>query len=80
MAIREVLLMGAPLLWRVSEPVTDFHDPELRALIDDMFDTMAALNGAGLAAPQIGVSKRVVIFGIDKNLVTLMWNRCPPPY
>ena len=67
MAIREVLRMGAPLLWRVSEPVTDFHGPALRALIDDMFDTMAALNGAGLAAPQIGISKRVVIFGIDKN-------------
>ena len=67
MAIREVLRMGAPLLWRVAEPVSDFHDCELRALIDDMFDTMAALNGAGLAAPQIGVSKRVVIFGIDQN-------------
>lgn len=63
MTIRQVLRMGDPLLWRVSEPVTDFHDPALQVLIDDMFDTMAALNGAGLAAPQIGISKRVVIFG-----------------
>ena len=67
MAVREVLRMGAPSLWQVSEPVSDFHGPELRALIEDILDTMAALNGAGLAAPQIGVAKRVVIFGIVKN-------------
>lgn len=67
MAVRKVLRMGDPLLLRVSDPITDFHDPDLRALLDDMLDTMAVLNGAGLAAPQIGVSKRVVIFGIEKN-------------
>ncbi|MDX1251090.1 MAG: peptide deformylase [Gammaproteobacteria bacterium] len=67
MAVRKVLRMGDPLLWRVAEPVANFHDPELRALIDDMFDTMDAMNGAGLAAPQIGVSRRVVIFGIESN-------------
>jgi peptide deformylase len=59
--------MGDPLLFKVAEPVQDFDSPELHALIGDMFDTMAALNGAGLAAPQIGISRRVVIFGIEDN-------------
>lgn len=67
MAVQKILRMGDPLLWQVAEPVTNFHDPGLRALIDDMFDTMNAMNGAGLAAPQIGVSLRVVIFGIESN-------------
>jgi peptide deformylase len=67
MTVRRVLKMGDPLLFRVAEPVQEFGSPELHALISDMFDTMAALNGAGLAAPQIGVSKRVVIFGIEAN-------------
>lgn len=67
MAVRKVLRMGDPLLWRVAEPVTDFHDPALRTLIDDMFDTMDAMNGAGLAAPQIGVGIRLVIFGIESS-------------
>ena len=67
MAVRRVLKMGDPLLFRVAEPVTAFDTPELHALIQDMFDTMAALNGAGLAAPQIGVSQRIVIFGIETN-------------
>jgi peptide deformylase len=59
--------MGDPLLLRVADPVRWFDTPELLALIQDMFDTMEALNGAGLAAPQIGVSQRVVIFGVDGN-------------
>ena len=67
MAVREVIKIGNPLLLQVSEPVTNFNSPELEALISDMFDTMAALNGAGLAAPQIGVLSRVVIFGIEEN-------------
>ena len=67
MAVRRVLKMGDPLLFRVAEPVQEFGSPELQALIGDMFDTMAALNGAGLAAPQIGVSRRVVIFGVEAN-------------
>ncbi len=67
MAIKRVLKMGDPVLYRVAEPVTDFNTAELNTLIVDMFDTMAALNGAGLAAPQIGVSLRVVIFGIEAN-------------
>jgi len=65
--IREVLRMGDPRLLRVSEPVQAFGTPELRALITDLFDTMRHLNGAGLAAPQIGVNLRVVIFGFSAN-------------
>jgi peptide deformylase len=61
--IREILRMGDPRLLRVSEPVRDLGAPELRALVLDMFETMEAANGAGLAAPQIGVPLRVVIFG-----------------
>ena len=61
--IREILRMGDPRLLRVSGPVSDFGAPELRTLVDDMFETMHAANGAGLAAPQIGVPLRVVIFG-----------------
>ncbi|HEV3182164.1 MAG TPA: peptide deformylase [Steroidobacteraceae bacterium] len=66
MAIRPVLKMGEPLLLRVAAPVTRF-DAELQALIADMDDTMRALSGAGIAAPQIGVSARVVIFELKDN-------------
>lgn len=59
--------MGDPLLFRISEPVQAFDTHELHALIADMRETMAHLNGAGLAAPQIGVSLRVVIFGVQHN-------------
>ena len=65
--IREVLKMGDPRLLRVAEAVPRFDTPELHALIADMFDTMRALNGAGLAAPQIGVNLRVVIFGFSSS-------------
>ena len=61
--IREILRMGDPRLLQVSEPVTNTDSAQLRALVDDMFETMHAANGAGLAAPQIGVPLRVVIFG-----------------
>jgi peptide deformylase len=67
MAVRPVLKMGDPLLYRKAEPVKEFNTPALRELIADMFDTMAAMNGAGLAAPQIGVSQRVVIFEVQSN-------------
>ncbi len=67
MAIKPVLKMGEPLLLQAAKPVDRFDTPELHALIEDMQDTMAALNGAGLAAPQIGVSLQVVIFGFEKN-------------
>ncbi len=67
MATREVLLMGDARLLRRAEEVVSFDAPELHALLADMRDTMRALNGAGLAAPQIGVNLRVVIFGVERN-------------
>ncbi|WP_394807660.1 peptide deformylase [Nitrosomonas sp.] len=67
MAIKPVLKMGEPILLEVAKPIDQFDTPELHALIQDMQDTMAHLNGAGLAAPQIGVSLQVVIFGFEKN-------------
>jgi peptide deformylase len=65
--IREVLRMGDPRLLELSQPVSDFGSPELAALLQDLRDTMAAENGAGLAAPQIGVPLQVVIFGVEQN-------------
>ncbi len=65
--IREVLKMGDPRLLEKSRPVEAFGTPQLRELVADMRDTMAHLNGAGLAAPQIGVPLRVVIFGVTRN-------------
>jgi peptide deformylase len=65
--IREVLRMGDPRLWQVSIPVKKFGTPELAELLQDMRDTMAHLNGAGLAAPQIGVALRAVVFGVKSN-------------
>ncbi len=59
--------MGHPLLLQQAKPVTAFNTPELHALLEDMRDTMAHLDGAGLAAPQIGVSLQVVIFGLTHN-------------
>jgi|GEM_PF-6000209 len=67
MTVREILKMGDPRLLRVAEPVKEFGTPELEALIADMFDTMHAANGAGLAAPQIGVNLRLVIYGFKQN-------------
>ena len=67
MAIKAVLRMGDPRLLEAADPVAAFDMPELHELIRDMRDTMAALNGAGLAAPQIGVGLQVVIFGMDAN-------------
>jgi peptide deformylase len=67
MAVREVLRMGHPVLRERAKPVERFASPELKALIEDMKETMAAKHGAGLAAPQIGVSERVVIFGVQGN-------------
>jgi peptide deformylase len=65
--IRDVLRMGDPRLLERAREVERVDAPELRALLDDMRDTMRAQNGAGLAAPQIGVGQRVVIFGLDRN-------------
>lgn len=67
MAVQKVLRMGDPRLLEVAKPVTEFNTPELDALIQDMLDTMEDYKGAGLAAPQIGVSKRLIIFGVESN-------------
>jgi peptide deformylase len=67
MTVREILKMGDPRLLRIAQPVEQFDTPELNELIADMFDTMKAANGAGLAAPQIGVDLQLVIFGFDSN-------------
>lgn len=64
--IRPILRMGDPRLLQVSQPVAEFNTPALDTLIADMFETMHAADGAGLAAPQIGVLLRVVIFGFEK--------------
>lgn len=63
MAIHPILKMGDPRLLRIAQPVPRFDTPELHALVRDMQETMAHVNGAGLAAPQIGVDLQVVIFG-----------------
>lgn len=67
MPIKPVLRMGDPLLLERAVPVERFDTPELHALIRDMEDTMEYMNGVGIAAPQIGVSLRVVIFGVGAN-------------
>jgi peptide deformylase len=67
MAVKQVLRMGEPLLLQKAQPITQFDTPELHALITDMQDTMQAMDGAGIAAPQIGVSLQVVIFGVGSN-------------
>jgi len=67
MSVKEVLKMGHPILQQVAKPVTEYNSPKLESIITDMYDTMAALDGAGLAAPQIGISKRIVIFWVEDN-------------
>ena len=67
MAVREILKMGDARLLRVAQPVRAFGTAELAALVDDMHETMVAANGAGLAAPQIGVDLQLVIFGFEHN-------------
>jgi peptide deformylase len=67
MSVREILRMGDARLLRVAQPVHEFDTPALHALIADMFDTMEAADGGGLAAPQIGVDLQLVIFGFARN-------------
>jgi len=67
MTVRTVLRMGEPLLLEKARAIEAFDTPELHALIEDMQDTMQAMDGAGIAAPQIGVSLQVVIFGVNLN-------------
>ena len=65
MTIHTILKMGDPRLLRIAPPVTQFDTDELHLLVSDMFDTMRSVNGAGLAAPQIGIDLQLVIFGTD---------------
>ncbi len=67
MAVRKILRMGDPFLLQRANEVEEFDTPELKQLIEDMLETMTACDGAGLAAPQIGVDQRVVIFGVEHN-------------
>ena len=67
MTIHTILKMGDQRLLRIARPVERFGTPELRALVADMFETMHAAKGAGLAAPQIGVDLQLVIFGFSRN-------------
>ncbi len=81
MAVREILKMGDPRLLRMAQPVTQFDADELHLLITDMLDTMRAANGAGLAAPQIGVDLQLVIFGTDESTrATRKRHRCRARY
>ncbi len=76
--IRPILRMGDPRLLQVSQPVREFGTPALRELVADLFDTMRAANGAGLAAPQIGVPLRVVIFGAADGQPNPRYPNGPP--
>ena len=67
MAVRKILKMGDLRLYRKAKPVRKFNTPELDSLIADMFETMESADGAGLAAPQIGVDLQLVIFGVDQR-------------
>lgn len=67
MSVKEILRMGDPRLLDVAELVDNIGTPQIEALIQDMRDTMAAAEGAGLAAPQIGVNQQLVIFGVEHN-------------
>lgn len=67
MTVRTILRMGDPRLLEIAKPVTDPQSPEIVELLRDMFDTMQAAGGVGLAAPQIGVGLQVVIFGFEKS-------------
>jgi peptide deformylase len=65
--IREILKMGDHRLLHVARPIVDMHDPALKAIIADMYETMSAANGVGLAAPQIGIDLRLLIFGFEAS-------------
>ena len=65
MTIREILKMGDARLLRTAQPITEFDTDDLHLLITDMFETMRSVDGAGLAAPQIGIDLQLLIFGTD---------------
>jgi peptide deformylase len=65
--IREILKMGDPRLLRIAQPVASLDDPALGAIIADLYETMHAAHGVGLAAPQVGIDLRLMIFGFEAN-------------
>jgi peptide deformylase len=65
--LRAILKMGDPRLLRVAEPVADLHDPAIKGIIADLFATMHAAKGVGIAAPQVGINLRIMLFGFDAN-------------
>lgn len=67
MTVHRILRMGEPRLFQVASPVTDFATAELNRLVSDMFETMRAAGGCGLAAPQIGISARLLVFGLERS-------------
>ncbi len=67
MAVKNILRIGHPLLLETAAPVTAFNLPELDSLVDDMFNTMERKNGVGLAAPQIGIKQRIIVFGMEES-------------
>jgi len=67
MTVHPILRMGDPRLWRIAQPVAAFGTPQLHELVADMFETMEAAGGVGLAAPQIGVDLQLVIFGFEAS-------------
>lgn len=73
MPVKKILRYGDPLLLKSAEDVIDFKDASLHALINDMQDTMVHYDGAGLAAPQIGILKRVVIFGSKEQIKNMRY-------
>lgn len=68
MTVRTIVRMGHPVLRRLAEPVVSFDTPELHALVEDLWDTMHSAGGIGIAAPQIAVAQRVVVFGLDERV------------
>ena len=64
---REILKMGDARLLRVAEPVEDIHDPAVTQIIADLFETMHAADGVGIAAPQVGINLRILLFGFERN-------------
>jgi peptide deformylase len=68
MAVKPLIKMGNPLLYQIAQPIIEFNTLELTQLIKDLYDTMDATSGVGIAAPQIGVNKQVIVFGFEKSV------------
>jgi peptide deformylase len=80
MPVREILKMGNPILYKTAPPVADPTDPSLLALRQDMLDTLVAINACGIAAPQIGVEQRVVLYSIPEDRIPAGAKTTPVPW